>query len=109
MIAKKWSVEKTGYKPCTPAYSVLTKAEAAGTQAVEQAYKTLRAKYGGSYKQLTELVMVLNWKVWQTFSTNQSLSMLYHALYRSLDGWCCEHLQGEELDYFYRTVNYEIS
>ena len=50
---------------------------------------------------LTELVMVLNHKIWQWYQINEAFSQVYNDLWKEADLWAQEHLEGEELNYFY--------
>ena len=54
---------------------------------------------------LTELVMVLNHKIWQWYETNDAIARLYDTLWREADLWAQENLKDEELEYFYRVTD----
>ena len=49
--------------------------------------------------------MVLNWKIWEHYETNEPLAKLYNDLWEQADNYACNNLKGEELDYFYRTTD----
>lgn len=50
-------------------------------------------------------VMVLNHKIWQWHEVNEELARLYNSLWENVDNYACENLQGEELEYFYSTLD----
>ena len=49
--------------------------------------------------------MVLNWKIWQHYETNEPLARIYNALWAEADAWAIENLTGAELEYFYSTTD----
>lgn len=54
---------------------------------------------------LTELVMVLNHKIWYWYERNESIAELYDYLWRIADEYAVNHLTGDDLDYYYRTTD----
>ena len=62
-------------------------------------------EWKNNYKYLTELVMVLNWKIWEHYETNEPLAKLYNDLWEQANNYACNNLKGEELNYFYRTTD----
>lgn len=54
---------------------------------------------------VTELVMVLNHKIWHHYKTNIELAKVYNELYDEANDWCWDNLKGEDLDYFYKTTD----
>ena len=46
---------------------------------------------------VTELVLVLNHKIWQHHDHNIELERVYDRLWREADGWCVENLTGETI------------
>ena len=57
----------------------------------------------GTY--LTEMVMVLNHKIWQWYKKNILLAKLYNQLYDMAAEYAENNLKGEELDYYYRITD----
>ena len=95
-VTPMWNIEKmTGYKPLTTF----------GIEAVKGTFKRAFEEWKGDYKFLTELVMVLNHKIWQWYEKNDELARVYNALWEEADNYGCENLKGEELDYFYETLD----
>ena len=55
---------------------------------------------------VTELCMVLNWKIWEWDSLgNMECAELYDELWRKVDDYCIENLKGDDLSYFLRTTD----
>ena len=105
-VTPMWNIEKmTGYKPLTTFWSDFSTAEQFGIEAVKGTFKRAFEEWEGDYKFLTELVMVLNHKIWQWYEKNDELARVYNALWEEADNYGCENLKGGELDYFYETLD----
>jgi len=104
---KDWNIqETTGYKPLTTFYTEFGMAEdLGGSGSVKKFYEHAMANYVDDYKFLTEFVMVLNWKIWEHYRTNESLARVYDSLWRKADSFAQKTLKGKELSYFYRTTD----
>ena len=76
-----------------------------GIAAIKDTYKRAFNAWKDNHVYLTELVMVLNHKVWQWYETNDAIARLYDTLWREADLWAQENLKGEELEYFYRITD----
>jgi len=102
----KWPIEEQcGYHPITTFWEDFSIADAFGTSAVKDTYKRAFDNWKTDYKYLTELVMVLNWKIWQWYERNPALGELYNELWQKADEWACTNLTGEALNYFYETTD----
>lgn len=53
----------------------------------------------------TELVMVLNYKIFFWYERNDTLASIYNDLWTEADTLACQDLKGEELAYFYQITN----
>ena len=107
MRIRTWNIESmTGYKPITTFYEDFLIADNFGQAAIKDTFKRgfETAKFMG-YKELTEFVMVLNWKIWEHYETNEPLARLYNELWEAADLYATENLKGDELSYFYRTTD----
>ena len=71
-----------------------------GIDAVKDTYKRAFKEWKTNYKYLTELVLVLNWKIWEYYETKPNLARVYNSLWEQADNYACDHLEGEELTYF---------
>lgn len=94
-----------GYEPITTFWDDFSIADAFGVGAVKDTYKRAFNEWKTNYKYLTELVMVLNHKIWQHYQKNETLATLYDTLWREADEWACDNLKGDELSYFYQTTD----
>lgn len=54
---------------------------------------------------MTELVMVLNWKIWEHHRGNYMLAEIYEELWRKADEWVLDHFDGDDIQYFLRTTD----
>lgn len=104
---KTWNIEgMTGYKPITTFYEDFSIADNYGVPAVEDTFERAFGEWKTDYKFLTELVMALNWKIWEHYDGhNERLCKLYDKLWRRADEYAMKNLKGEELDYFLSTTD----
>lgn len=115
---KDWNIEAiTGYKPKTTFYMDFSIAEPFGLNAIKDTYRRAFSEWKTNTEYVTELVMVLNWKVWEFYgkieeNIDPSKTETYHAfyelylkLYETLNDWCFDNLKGEDLEYFIRTTD----
>ena len=94
-----------GYKQITTFFEDFGIAEHFGFDAVRDTYDRALEAWKDDYKFLTELVMVLNWKIWEHYEKNEALARVYNDLWQKADRYATTHLKGEELQYFYRTTD----
>ena len=106
-----WNIEaETGYKPKTTFWDDFSIADRFGIDAVKDTFKRAFEEWKENVEYLTELVMVLNWKMWQhhdgsSFTKVSVLEELYCDLWQQADEYACENLKGDDLAYFYRTTD----
>ena len=101
-----WNIEAmTGYKPQTTFWQDFSIADKFGISAVKDTFNRAFKEWKSNYIYLTELVMVLNHKIWEHYERNEPLARAYNDLWEKADNYACEHLKGEELSYFYRTTD----
>lgn len=101
-----WNIEAIcDYKPITTFWEDFSIAENFGASAIRDTYRRALHNWKGNYKYLTELVMVLNWKIWQWYEKNEVYGRLYNDLWQKADEYACTNLKGEELSYFYQTTD----
>ena len=86
-----------GYEPITTFWDDFSIADVFGASAVKDTYKRAFNEWKTNYKYLTELVMVLNHKIWQHYQKNETLATLKDKLWRAADEWACDNLKGDEL------------
>ena len=101
-----WNIEAlTGYKPKTTFWQDFEIAEAFGADAIRDTYRRAFENWKTNVEYLTELVMVLNWKLWQHYEEGNGYAEIYDELWRTADAWAMENLTGEDLSYFLRTTD----
>ena len=95
-----------GYRCVTTFWEDFTIAEIIdGADGVKDTYKRAFEEWKTDYKYLTELVMVLNWKIWQHYEKKPELAKLYEDLYYKTDGYALDNLEGEEKQYYFETTD----
>ena len=102
----KWNItEMTGYEPKTTFWKDFSIADKFGIDAIKDTYKRAFEEWKENYIYLTELVMVLNHKIWEWYGKNEAIAQVYNDLWEKTDVYACENLKGDELDYFYLTTD----
>ena len=102
-----WNIEElTGYHPVTTFWEDFSIADRFGAKAVEDTFHRAFAEWNTDYIYLTELVLVLNWKLWQWYEDgNEELTTLYDKLWQKADAHAMETLKGDEASYFFRVTD----
>lgn len=102
----KWNIEElNGYKPITTFWQDFTIAEKFGVEGIKDTFDRAFKEWKSDYKYLTELVMVLNHKIWYWYEKNDTMARLYNDLWEKADMYATNNLKGEELSYFYRITD----
>ena len=94
-----------GYETFTTFWEDFSIADRFGIYAIKDTYNRAFNEWKGDYKYLTELVMILNWKIWQHYEKNNEYAEVYNDLWSEADEYAYENLKGEELAYYYRTTD----
>ena len=94
-----------GYEMKTTFWQDFSIADAFGVSAVKDTYNRAFNGWKENYIYLTELVIVLNWKIWQHYEKNEQLARVYNELWEQADEYACENLKGEEAEYFFRVTD----
>lgn len=113
IAVKNWNIEEmTGYKPKTTFYTDFSIADNFGIDAIKDTYKRAFNEWKSDYEYLTELVMCLNWKIWEHYDSteaedtpNNKIARLYNDLWEQADNYARDNLKDNELEYFYRTTD----
>ena len=106
MKIENWRIEElTGYKPVTTFYTDFSIADKFGIGAIEDTFNSSFRMWQHNYQYVTELAMVLNWKIWRWHNVNDEYARLYDKLWRQVDEWCIENLNEEDLEYYYKTTD----
>jgi hypothetical protein len=101
----RWDIEEYGYTPQTTFWMDFSIADAFGVDAIKDTYNRAFEEWKNNYVYLTELVMVLNWKIAQWNGKNDAIARVYDDLWGKADMYACENLKGKELSYFYSTTD----
>lgn len=90
----------------TTFWNDFTIADACGENAVRDTFRRAFSEWKSNTVCLTELVMVLNHKIWEHYDAGRhGLAALYNELWGQADSYACSHLTGEDLNYFLRTTD----
>jgi len=95
----------TGYKPKTTFWEDFSIAELFGRKAIEETFNRAFSEWRTNYIYLTELVLVLNWKIWLWYEENGTIAEQYKRLYETADQYAIENLRGEARQYFLKTTD----
>ena len=106
MKIKTWRIEEiTGYKPKTTFYEDFSIADRFGIAAVKDTYERAFRYWKDDIIYLTELVMVLNWKIFEHHQRNGKLAELYNDLWEKTREYAFDTLKDTELEYFIQTID----
>lgn len=79
-----------------------------GVKAVKDTYHRAFKAWKHDYRYLTDLVIVLNHKIWQHYDDgkgNQVLAKCYDELWKKADAYAVKHLKDEEAKYFFEMTD----
>lgn len=94
-----------GYEMKTTFWQDFSIADAFGVDAVRDTYHRAFTEWRDNVEYVTELSLVLNWKIWQWYQKNDALARAYDTLWKECDNWCCDNLKGADAEYYYRTTD----
>ena len=77
-----------------------------GPTAVKDTFERAFREWRSDYLYLTDLVCVLNHKMWQHYAAkHEVMAELYQRLYVEAECYGRDHLKGEELEYFWKVLD----
>lgn len=94
-------MRENGYKVRTTFWDDFSIADLFGLPAIQDTFQRAFKEWKGNYEYLTELVLVLNHKLWQHYKHKPEYATLYKTLWKQADRYAVEHLKDDELSYFY--------
>lgn len=109
-----WGItEMTGYVPKTTFWQDFSIADRFGVSAINDTYRRAFKEWRSNVVYLTELVMVLNHKIWWYYEAYQktgnkafdTIARIYDGLWRKADEWCAKHLKGADAEYYHSTTD----
>lgn len=103
----KWMMaEEVGYDPKTTFWDDFSIADVFGIDAVKDTFDRAFSEWKTNHVYLTELVLVLNHKLWQHYSRKkEELARCYERLWRVAENYALETLKDDELEYYYRITD----
>lgn len=104
MTFKEFMAEN-GYETKTTFWDDFSIADRYGVKVIKDTYKRAFNEWKNNVVYITELVLVLNHKIWQYADKDNEKTQVYDALWRECDAWCVKNLQGDDLSYFYETLD----
>ena len=106
MKLERWTMaEDIGYTPKTTFWEDFCIAEHFGVNAIKDTYNRAFEEWKNDYEYLTELVVVLNHKIWRYYGQNDVYARLYDSLWKKADAYAVNNLKGDELRYFLRVTD----
>lgn len=97
--------KEIGYEPKTTFWQDFSIADCFGVNAIKETYKRAFKEWKGNYVYLTELVLVLNHKIWFWYETNNVYAELYNELWEKTHDYALDNLKGEEFQYYFITTD----
>ncbi len=97
--------EMTGLEPQTSFWEDFSTADIFGEASITNTFDRAFEGWKDNVVYLTELVMVLNWKIWYWNEFNEAYSKLYQSLWEKADLWAMENLKDDDMSYFLRTTD----
>lgn len=92
---------ETGYRLMTTFFEDFSIADKYGMDAIRDTYQRIFSEWKHQYKYVTELSLILNWKIWEhEGAKDHDVAKLYNDLWTKTDKWAMNNLKGSELTYF---------
>lgn len=104
MTFKEFMTE-AGYESKTTFWSDFSIADQFGLTAIQDTFNRAFKEWKEDYKFLTELILVLNHKIWQYYEIKPEIAALYNSLWEQADRYALENLKGDELNYYYEVTD----
>lgn len=77
-----------------------------GTSAIKDTFRRAFKEWRTNYLYLTDLVIVLNSKIWQHWENgDMTKAALYDELWTKAEKWAYDNLKGKELAYFVKMTD----
>ena len=94
-----------GYEMKTTFWDDFCIADAFGVSAIEDTYNRSFNSWKHDYIYLTELSLVMNWKMFEWYNKDDCKYQMYYNLYCKIDSWCMDNLINSELIYYIETTD----
>lgn len=86
-------------------WSDFTIADMYGEHGIRDTFNRAFNEWKTNTEYITELTLVLNWKIRQRYEKDEAIAKVYDELWRKCDEWCLDNLKGEDLKYFINRVD----
>ena len=94
-----------GHEMKTTFWQDFTIADAFGIDAILDTYNRAFNEWKDNVVYVTELSLVLNWKIWQWYTKNEAVAKVYGELWQKHNDWCWDNLKGDDADYYFRITD----
>lgn len=98
-------MQDIGYDLKTTFWDDFSRADTLGEKGIRDTYKMAFEEWKCNYVYLTELVIVLNHKIWYHYEANKEMAALYDELWRETDSYAMSNLKDDELSYYYQITD----
>lgn len=98
-------MRENGYELQTTFWEDFSIADRFGLSAIQDTFKRAFEEWKNNYKYLTELILVLNHKIWQYYETKPEFATLYNTLWEQAGQYAVENLKDDELSYYYEVTD----
>ena len=98
-------MKENGYELQTTFWDDFTIADLFGLSAIRNTFNRAFEEWKDNYKYLTELILVLNHKIWQYYENRPDMAVLYNTLWEQADQYAKENLKGNELSYYWEVTD----
>ena len=106
ILLEKLALEKMlDYKFESTFWEEFSIAEDYGAEGVKEHYEVVFDQWKDNLKFLTELVLVLNIKIFLWYGVDDTIGLTYDQLWKETDGYALETLKGNDLHYYLSTLD----
>lgn len=96
---------ENGYEMKTTFWEDFTIADRFGVEAIRDTYARAFEEWKKNIEYITELVVVLNHKIWQWYEKDEKIARVYNDLWEELDNWVFENFSEKEIQYFLKITD----
>ena len=93
---------ESGYELQTTFWNDFSIADLFGISAIQDTFNRAFEEWK---EYLTELILVLNHKIWQHYETRPEVATLYNSLWEQAEQYAQENLKDDELSYYYEVTD----
>ena len=106
ILLERMSLEKMlNYKFESSFWEEFSIAENYGPDGIHHHYDIVFEQYKDNLKYLTELVLVLNIKIFIWYGVDDTIGKMYDQLWKETDGYAIDTLKGDDLHYYLHTLD----